>query len=63
MSITIKSNLQRWLLGEKLNYLVCETSERSERAVKFLEDNGLSRLSFIVAEKIPDFIENPMKSV
>jgi chromosome segregation protein len=55
--------LQRWLLGEKLNYLVCETSERSERAVKFLEDNGLSRLSFIVAEKIPDFIENPMKSV
>jgi chromosome segregation protein len=42
-------------LGEKLNYLVCETSVRAERAVKFLEDNGLSRLSFIVAEKIPDF--------
>ncbi len=41
-------------LGEKLNYLVCETSERAERAVKFLEDNDLSRLSFIVAEKIPD---------
>jgi chromosome segregation protein len=41
-------------LGEKLNYLVCETSERAEWAVKFLEDNGLSRLSFIVAEKIPD---------
>ncbi|GHT15315.1 chromosome partition protein Smc [Endomicrobiia bacterium] len=41
-------------LGEKLNYLVCETSERVERAIKFLEDNGLCRLSFIVAEKISD---------
>ncbi|OEG70702.1 hypothetical protein ATZ36_17155 [Candidatus Endomicrobiellum trichonymphae] len=41
-------------LGEKLNYLVCETSEKAERAVKFLEDNVLSRLSFIVAEKISD---------
>jgi chromosome segregation protein len=41
-------------LGEKLNYLVCETSERAEWAIKFLEDNGLSRLSFIIAEKIPD---------
>jgi chromosome segregation protein len=41
-------------LGEKLNYLVCETSERADRAVKFLEDNVLSRLSFIVAEKISD---------
>ena len=46
-------------LGEKLNYLVCETSEKAERAVKFLEDNGLSRLSFIVAEKISDSRQTP----
>jgi chromosome segregation protein len=41
-------------LGEKLNYLVCDTTERAERAIKFLEENNLSRLSFIVAEKISD---------
>ncbi|MDR1941312.1 MAG: hypothetical protein LBQ47_03195, partial [Endomicrobium sp.] len=40
--------------GDKLNYLVCETSEKAEYAIKFLEDNGLSRLSFIVAGKISD---------
>jgi chromosome segregation protein len=55
--MTIKSRLTASALGEKLNYLICErqTSERAERAVKFLEDNGLSRLSFIITEKIPDF--------
>ncbi|MDR1926741.1 MAG: chromosome segregation protein SMC [Endomicrobium sp.] len=41
-------------LGEKLNYLVCDTTEKAERAIKFLEENDLSRLSFIVAEKISD---------
>jgi chromosome segregation protein len=42
-------------LGEKLNYLVCKTSEKAEQAIKFLKDNGLNRLSFIIADKIPDF--------
>jgi len=41
-------------LGEKLNYLVCETLEKAEYAVEFLEKNGLSRLSFIIVEKISD---------
>lgn len=41
-------------LGEKLNYLVCETSQKAEEAIAFLEENGLSRLSFIVADKITD---------
>jgi chromosome segregation protein len=41
-------------LGEKLNYLICETSQKAEKAIIFLEENGLSRLSFIVADKITD---------
>ncbi|MDR3274759.1 MAG: chromosome segregation protein SMC [Endomicrobium sp.] len=45
-------------LGEKLNYLVCKTSEKAEQAIKFLKDNGLNRLSFIIADKISDFQRN-----
>ncbi|AKL97693.1 chromosome segregation protein SMC [Endomicrobium proavitum] len=48
-----KSELIAAALGEKLNYLVCETSDKAEKAISFLEENGLSRLSFIVSEKIP----------
>lgn len=48
-----KSELIASALGEKLNYLVCATASQAEQAIKFLEDNGLCRLSFIVEEKIP----------
>ena len=49
-----KDELIASALGEKLNYLVCDTREKAERAINFLEENNLSRLSFIVAEKISD---------
>ncbi len=49
-----KDELIASALGEKLNYLVCDTTEKAEQAIQFLEDNGLSRLSFIVAEKVPE---------
>jgi chromosome segregation protein len=49
-----KDELIASALGEKLNYLVCDTTEKAEQAIKFLEENDLSRLSFIVAEKISD---------
>ncbi|MDR1195626.1 MAG: chromosome segregation protein SMC [Endomicrobium sp.] len=49
-----KDELIASALGEKLNYLVCDTSLKAEEAIKFLEDNGLCRLSFIVEEKIPE---------
>jgi len=45
-------------LGEKLNYLVCETLEKAEYAIKFLENNNLSRLSFVIVEKISDSYKN-----
>jgi chromosome segregation protein len=53
-----KNELIASALGEKLNYLVCDTTEKAEQAIKFLEENGLSRLSFIVAEKISDSWQN-----
>ncbi|MDR2426660.1 MAG: chromosome segregation protein SMC [Endomicrobium sp.] len=48
-----KDELIASALGEKLNYLVCTDSAKAEEAIKFLEDNGLCRLSFIIEEKIP----------
>jgi chromosome segregation protein len=53
-----KQELVASALGEKLNYLVCDTGEKAEQAIKFLEENGLSRLSFIVADKIPDSVQS-----
>ncbi|MDR2811700.1 MAG: chromosome segregation protein SMC, partial [Endomicrobium sp.] len=53
-----KQKLVASALGERLNYLVCNTAEKAEQAIKFLEENGLSRLSFIVADKISDSVLN-----
>ncbi|MCA6072659.1 MAG: chromosome segregation protein SMC [Endomicrobium sp.] len=53
-----KDELIASVLGEKLNYLVCDTTKEAELAINFLEENGLSRLSFIVAEKISDSHQN-----
>ena len=41
-------------LGDKLDYLICDTSAQAEAAVKFLKDNNLYKLTFIIAEKIND---------
>jgi chromosome segregation protein len=53
-----KQELVASALGERLNYLVCDTIEKAEKAIKFLEENNLSRLSFIVADKILDSVQN-----
>ncbi|MDR1696132.1 MAG: chromosome segregation protein SMC [Endomicrobium sp.] len=55
-----KDELIASALGEKLNYLVCDSSENAEAAIRFLEENGLSRLSFIVSEKISDTHSSPV---
>jgi chromosome segregation protein len=53
-----KQELVASALGERLNYLVCDTAEKADQAIKVLEENGLSRLSFIVADKISDSVQN-----
>ncbi|MCL2485679.1 MAG: AAA family ATPase [Endomicrobia bacterium] len=55
-----KDELIASALGEKLNYLVCDSTENAETAIRFLEENGLSRLSFIVSEKIADMHSSPV---
>ncbi|MDR2192127.1 MAG: chromosome segregation protein SMC [Endomicrobium sp.] len=51
-----KDELIAAALGEKLNYLVADTVEQAETAIRFLEENGLNRLSFIIADKVPDIL-------
>jgi chromosome segregation protein len=53
-----KQELVASALGERLNYLICSTAEKTDQAIKFLEENGLRRLSFIVADKISDLVQN-----
>lgn len=44
-------------LAEKLDYLICSTMQQAEEAIKFLHDNNLCKLTFIVLEKIPNDIQ------
>ncbi|MFA6613213.1 MAG: chromosome segregation protein SMC [Endomicrobiia bacterium] len=44
-------------LAEKLDYLICATMQQAEEAIKFLHDNNLCKLTFIVLEKIPNDIQ------
>jgi Chromosome segregation ATPases len=41
-------------LGEKLNYIVCETTDAAQRAIHFLETNELGRATFIVLDRLPE---------
>ncbi|MCL2389604.1 MAG: AAA family ATPase, partial [Elusimicrobia bacterium] len=47
-------------LGEKLNYVFCETQVQAEEAVKFLEDNSYPRVTFIVNEKLSGYQVKPL---
>ncbi|MDR3049982.1 MAG: chromosome segregation protein SMC [Elusimicrobiota bacterium] len=47
-----KEDLIASSFGDKLNYLICANISDAEKAVSFLEENSLPRLSFIVADKV-----------
>jgi len=40
-------------LGDKIDYLICDTMQQAEDAIKYLLDNNLCKLSFLVSENIP----------
>ncbi|MDR2709561.1 MAG: chromosome segregation protein SMC [Elusimicrobiota bacterium] len=40
-------------LGEKLDYLICKDLTQAQKAIEYLQDNNLSRLSFIIEDKLP----------
>jgi chromosome segregation protein len=44
-------------LGSKLDCLICDNIEQAETAIKYLQDNNLCKLSFIVLDKIPNDIQ------
>ena len=44
-------------LGDKLDYLVCDSFEQAEAAIKYLQENNLCKLSFIVLDKISNDIQ------
>ena len=44
-------------LGDKLDYLICENFEQAESAIKYLQENNLCKLSFIVLDKIPNDVQ------
>lgn len=44
-------------LGDKLDYLICDTIQQAEDAIKHLLDNNLCKLSFLISEKIPNDIQ------
>ncbi len=44
-------------LGDKIDYLICDTMQQAEDAIKYLLDNNLCKLSFLVSEQIPDDIK------
>lgn len=44
-------------LGDKIDYLICDTMQQAEDAIKYLLENNLCRLSFLVSEKIPNDIQ------
>ncbi len=41
-------------LGEKLTYMLCDNVQVAQQAIKYLEDNGLGRVTFIVMDRLPD---------
>ena len=44
-------------LGDKIDYLICDTMQQAEDAIKYLLDNNLCKLSFLILEKIPNDIK------
>ncbi len=44
-------------LGDKLDYLICDTLRQAEDAVKYLKENNLYKLTFLVLEKLPEIQE------
>lgn len=46
--------------GDKLNYLISDTIETAQKAIDFLHNNNLGRVTFVVVERLPETIHNPV---
>lgn len=43
-------------LGDKLDYLICDSMQQAEEAIKYLIQNNMCKLTFLISEKIPNDI-------
>lgn len=43
-------------LGDKLDYLICDTVSQAEEAIKYLTENNLCKLTFLISEKVSNDI-------
>lgn len=41
-------------LGEKLNFVVCDTIDKAQEAISYLEQHNLGRVTFIIRERLPE---------
>lgn len=44
-------------LGDKIDYLICDTMQQAEDAIKYLLENNLCKLTFLISEKISNDIQ------
>ncbi|MBQ3942700.1 MAG: AAA family ATPase, partial [Elusimicrobia bacterium] len=44
-------------LGDKIDYLICDNMQQAEDAIKYLLDNNLCRLTFLISEQISNDIK------
>ncbi|MDR0486078.1 MAG: chromosome segregation protein SMC [Elusimicrobiota bacterium] len=58
-----KEEIAAAALGEKLNYLICANAADAEKAIAFLEENDLPRLSFIIADRAEALFSNQTLSM
>ncbi len=44
-------------LGDKLDYLICDNMQQADDAIKYLTDNDMCRLTFLISENISNDIQ------
>ncbi len=44
-------------LGEKLDYLICDNMQQAEEAIKYLNENNMCRLTFLISDNISNDIQ------
>jgi chromosome segregation protein len=41
-------------LGEKLDYIIADTSDTAAKAIEYIENNGLGPVTFIISDRVPE---------
>jgi chromosome segregation protein len=52
-------NIVAAAFGEKLNYMIADSAAAARQAIKYLEENNLGRLTFVILERLPELSTLP----